>query len=510
MWFPGRIRHIAAVDIQPALHALNRLDESVWFADDETKKYLAGDRPTQSLFFYSMTKEDYVRTLAERPIQQSDVRKLQAFDILYSDFAYLFDLVQDYYPRGGVFLRAQIARMPPGGTIAEHRDSLMILENSHRLHIPIVTTSKLKFVVDDERVSLKAGQLYELNNQLRHWVKNPVKSINRIHLILDYLPPEYNVPASTDENFKFYIREHRIGRKPKPSDLSLDQPSALAVVGSLRSPSRDELSLHLVDFKKKQVDKVFDLSNLENQCSASNDLNFPCRVAVANNAVVIARGSSLHLLDKDFNYQESFSSAFLNPVSALAGKDGYLYAASYNSDVIVRFDVNKKIFDIAWEFYVDESKKIAVRTLKVDDNISARKQAPVLGIQCLEAIDNQLVICCDKQENLIVLENDNLQAGSQLPRDTVDFVSYRKGAVFLSQAMHRVVYMTDHDYRAVNSSALQASFAGGLCRYLKGTILAGTQPAGVAWLDMKSQSLLNELTISEADASTVFDVALFN
>ena len=45
MWFPERIRNIASVDVEPAIRALEKLDESDWLADEELKKKLAGDRP---------------------------------------------------------------------------------------------------------------------------------------------------------------------------------------------------------------------------------------------------------------------------------------------------------------------------------------------------------------------------------------------------------------------------------------------------------------------------------
>ena len=50
MWFPERIRDVASVDVEPAVRALEKLNESDWFADEELKKKLAGDRPAQSAF----------------------------------------------------------------------------------------------------------------------------------------------------------------------------------------------------------------------------------------------------------------------------------------------------------------------------------------------------------------------------------------------------------------------------------------------------------------------------
>ncbi len=38
MWFPERIRNIASVDVEPAIRALEKLDESDWLADEALKK----------------------------------------------------------------------------------------------------------------------------------------------------------------------------------------------------------------------------------------------------------------------------------------------------------------------------------------------------------------------------------------------------------------------------------------------------------------------------------------
>lgn len=513
MWFPGRIRHVAAIDIQPALKALEQLDESVWFADDETKRFLAGNRPTQSLFFYSMTKEEYITTLRQRPLQQSDVKTFQAYDLLYSDFAYLFDFVQQHYPAGGVFLRAQIARMPPGGTIGEHRDSMMILENTHRLHIPIVTTSKLKFVVDNEPVSLKAGELYELNNQLNHWVKNPANSINRIHLIFDYLPPEYNVPASTDENFKFFIREHRVARPAKPSNLSVEKPEALALVAGSIGAASGGYTLHEVDLDKGTAEKVFDCSTIDSSAFAKGGDIELAGVAAGKGVVAIACGDSVHILSSDYNYRCSASSELLIDACSLSVEGNYLFVASRGTDSVLRYDIKRNCFDTIWRFYVAESRKIAAKKDAIDST-SVAEPSCKFAIDSVKVANGTLYVSGGNLSHMLIVGNNAVDAGQQLPQRTTSAVSFNKGLAFCNPDMKRVAYLADSDYRVVNSDALpeiggvNPNFSRGLSRHQKGTLMVGLQPAGVALLDMKNQAVVTAVKIEAGEASSVLDLDL--
>ena len=504
MWFPERIRDVASVDIEPALRALEKLDESDWFADEELKKKLAGDRPAQLLFFYSMSKEEYAAALAKGPIQQSDVKQLGAYDQLFDEFAYLFEAIQSHYPAGGVFLRAQIARMPPGGRIKEHKDNLLILENTHRLHIPIITTPKLKFFVDGERVTLEAGHIYELNNQLNHWVENPKDSIDRVHLILDYLPPEYNIPASADENFKFYIREHRAGRESKPSDVKVDLPKVVATVAHPDSKDGFSYALHEVDFKTQVSSKVYDGQVFSRHGLAAGLCDAPYGVVVTEKNLIVAGGSDLHIFDATFSYKTSYGTPFIKNARQCVYDGKYIYVVSQGTDSVVRFNIRKKLFDTAWRFYVDGSNKIVVKKISPEKD-SLIESSNLFGLNSLVVHGADFIVSGDKLTNVIKMRNGRIDSGEQIPRETSDMASFAKGIAYLNANLKQVSYMADYDYRRIKSNSLivASDFSTGLRGYQKGTLLAGTQPAGVVLLDMKNQDVAHEVAIDDSEGSMV-------
>jgi hypothetical protein len=51
--------------------------------------------------------------------------------------------------------------------------------------------------------------------------------------------------------------------------------------------------------------------------------------------------------------------------------------------------------------------------------------------------------------------------------------------------------------------SVASNFSTGLSGYQKGMLLAGTQPAGVALLDMKNQNVVREVAIDATEGSIV-------
>lgn len=516
MWFPDRIRHVAEVDVQPAIDALNKLDDAAWYSDQALKQKLAGDRPTQSLFFYSMLKEEYTQILRQRPLTQEDVPKMGGYDLLFDDFSYLFEAVQEHYPAGGVFLRAQVALMPPGGKINEHRDNLLILENTHRLHVPIVTTEKLKFFVDKERVSLQAGNIYELNNQLYHWVENPADSIDRIHLIVDYLPPEYNTSDSTDDYFKFYIREHRAARQVKPSDLAIAPPTVVASVAT-RKDEGDEwhYQLNVIDFAQGVSKKVLDWHSNNLLEVPAGDVGVPNALQVVNNVTYVASGSTLYALDGSFRVKKCFNTEFMKDPRDITTDGRYLYIVSRGTDAIIRFDLKKKKFDLAWRLYQGEQNKIAVKKVFPEKDLTVEASS-AYRLTSVFVKKNVFFIAGEALANIAVLENGRIESGDQLPAGVASLTEFNKGVAYMHPGMDCVSYMADYDFRSVKSGALGVDgghvmrFSQGLARHEKGTLVVGTEPAAIVVLDMKNQSIQSLQRLGESRHSKVLALGLLS
>lgn len=71
--------------------------------------------------------------------------------------------------------------------IAIHHDSGDYLMLSRRNHIPIVTSDNVYFGVGDEKINMKAGECWEINNSRLHFVENN-SDIDRVHLLIDIMP----------------------------------------------------------------------------------------------------------------------------------------------------------------------------------------------------------------------------------------------------------------------------------------------------------------------------------
>lgn len=97
------------------------------------------------------------------------------------------DIVAAHYPTGGKVFRAMIARLPPGGRIARHRDLHPSFAASHRIHVPLQTNSEVSFVLGAERIEMREGVAFEIDNLMPHQVENKGAE-HRIHFIFDYAP----------------------------------------------------------------------------------------------------------------------------------------------------------------------------------------------------------------------------------------------------------------------------------------------------------------------------------
>lgn len=82
----------------------------------------------------------------------------------------------------------QFSLLSPGGKIEEHVDEGDIFEESHRIHLPLITNNKVDFYIDGKLNYFKEGEVVEINNQKCHSVINNHKTKSRLHLIIDYIP----------------------------------------------------------------------------------------------------------------------------------------------------------------------------------------------------------------------------------------------------------------------------------------------------------------------------------
>ena len=162
-------------DVSPLKHKLLQTPEETWRQSGRENRF-----------------EVHKQTQALLLIHDDDFRHTDpTYRPLYSQFEDelkpLIDTISDYYQHNGFVVRLLFAKLRAGGKIPAHFDGLYSLINCHRIHIPIITNDDNEFFVGGERKTLRAGEIWEINNATVHAVDNN-SSEDRVHLILDWVP----------------------------------------------------------------------------------------------------------------------------------------------------------------------------------------------------------------------------------------------------------------------------------------------------------------------------------
>jgi tetratricopeptide (TPR) repeat protein len=142
----------------------------------ERERLFAVHRDTQSLLMVHF--EDYKY---EKPEYRDLFFELE--DVLKP----VVDYIANYYQNNGFIVRMILAKLVAGGKIPEHTDAGYSLLNCHRVHLPIITNDDVAFSVGGEKINMRAGELWEINNGTVHAVENR-SAEDRVHLIVDWMP----------------------------------------------------------------------------------------------------------------------------------------------------------------------------------------------------------------------------------------------------------------------------------------------------------------------------------
>jgi mannose-6-phosphate isomerase-like protein (cupin superfamily) len=79
----------------------------------------------------------------------------------------------------------RLMRLKAGAEIKPHRDHGLSLEYGEaRLHLSLQTSDNIRFYVNQQRVPMKAGELWYINADQEHAVQNPGNE-DRINLVID-------------------------------------------------------------------------------------------------------------------------------------------------------------------------------------------------------------------------------------------------------------------------------------------------------------------------------------
>jgi hypothetical protein len=157
------------------------IDDEVWLENSYRQKSYDVHTQTHSLVMLFTDGEGWPNI---------EIVKESAWDLLVADaMPLMHHILKEFYPPGGTIVRAMAAKLLAGAVIKPHSDSHPSFHAGHRIHIPITTNSRVRFMIDGRPYQLEVGKAYELNNQKHHSVMNKGKE-DRITFIFDYIPSD--------------------------------------------------------------------------------------------------------------------------------------------------------------------------------------------------------------------------------------------------------------------------------------------------------------------------------
>ncbi len=176
------IKCLGLVDVEALRHTVLSQERDAWYEQKYRQKEYDVHRYTESIVMVFTDGSGWPNI---------EISKQPGWNKL-ADAAVpvMHDIVDKHYPAGGAIIRAMAAKLLAGGKIKPHRDSHPSFYHGHRIHIPLTTNSRVRFMLDGRPYKMEVGQAYEINNQKLHSVMNKGTE-DRITFIFDYVPPDH-------------------------------------------------------------------------------------------------------------------------------------------------------------------------------------------------------------------------------------------------------------------------------------------------------------------------------
>jgi hypothetical protein len=175
-----RLRDLGPVDSDALREAILAQEATAWNEQQYRQQEFDVHRQTESIVLVFVNLEVW-------PI--IEICKEPGWDRLAETaIPLMHGIIQQHYPPGGAIIRAMAAKLLAGGKITPHVDSHPSFHRGHRIHVPITTNPRVRFMIDGRPHQLQVGRAYEINNQMNHSVMNKGDE-DRITFIFDYVPP---------------------------------------------------------------------------------------------------------------------------------------------------------------------------------------------------------------------------------------------------------------------------------------------------------------------------------
>lgn len=181
------LRELGAVAVEPLQEAVLALPREAWMDNQKRQQDYDVHRRTESVVLIFTDGSGWPDITLTRE---------SGWDLLaHAALPLMTDIIRRHYKPGGTIIRAMAAKLLPGEVISPHRDSHPSFHHGHRIHIPIQTNPRVRFMIEGKPYQMQVGQAYEINNQKTHSVMNKGAE-ERINFIFDYVPPELVGAAS--------------------------------------------------------------------------------------------------------------------------------------------------------------------------------------------------------------------------------------------------------------------------------------------------------------------------
>jgi hypothetical protein len=175
------LRELGPVDSSALRELILAQDEDAWHEDEYRQEAFEVHHATQSIVMLFVDIERWPEIVVKREPGWPRLADVA--------LPLMNDILSRRYPPGGTVIRAMAAKLIAGGKITPHVDKHPSFHRGHRIHVPITTNSRVRFMIDGRPYQFKVGEAYEINNQKTHSVMNKGAE-DRVTFIFDYVPPE--------------------------------------------------------------------------------------------------------------------------------------------------------------------------------------------------------------------------------------------------------------------------------------------------------------------------------
>jgi hypothetical protein len=181
------LRKLGPVDSTALRDAILAQDAAAWFEDEYRQEAFEVHHATQSIVMLFVDIERWPDIVVRREPGWPRIAD--------AALPVMNDILSRCYPPGGTVIRAMAAKLVAGGKITPHTDKHPSFHHGHRIHVPITTNPRVRFMIDGRPYQFAVGEAYEINNQKTHSVMNKGTE-DRITFIFDYVPPDQISPPA--------------------------------------------------------------------------------------------------------------------------------------------------------------------------------------------------------------------------------------------------------------------------------------------------------------------------